>query len=211
MTAMSTEVDHLVVAADSLEQGAAWCDRVLGVKPAVGGRHALMGTHNLLLQMSSPTFARAYLEIIAIDPEAPPPGRPRWFGLDDREPGEPRLVQVVARTSTIESHRASFLQSGIDPGETIPLSRGDLHWQMLLRADGQMPCGLPMLIQWAEHHPADRLPASGCHLTHLSVGGIAPAHAAILNLHGVDATQKEPRAWAATIECPKGTITLHST
>ena len=73
---MTTEVDHLVIAADSLEQGSAWCERTLGAKPVAGGRHALMGTHNLLLQLSSTAFERVYLEIIAIDPDAPAPGRP---------------------------------------------------------------------------------------------------------------------------------------
>jgi hypothetical protein len=31
-----------------------------------------------------------YLEIIATDPEAPAPGRPRWFGLD-----QPALREAV--------------------------------------------------------------------------------------------------------------------
>ena len=107
---MSMEVDHLVVAANTLEEGRAWCERVLGVTPQPGGRHALMGTHNLLLNISAPpAYPRCYLEIIAIDPEAPDPGRPRWFDLDQPAVRE-RLAQEgtallhwVARVSSLDA------------------------------------------------------------------------------------------------------------
>ena len=207
---MSTEVDHLVIAADTLAQGAAWCERVLGVKPVAGGRHALMGTHNLLLQLSSPTFPLAYLEIIAIDPEAPSPGRRRWFGLDERTPGDPSLVQVVARSRMLDMHRFGLIHKGIDPGLPVALSRGDLQWQMLLREDGQMPGGLPMLIQWGEHHPADRLPASGCSLIGLTLKGVANAHAKVLALRSVEWQADGPAGWTASLDCPKGTVVLQS-
>ena len=42
-------LDHLVVACRSLDAGRAWCEATFGVAPQPGGRHALMGTHNLLL------------------------------------------------------------------------------------------------------------------------------------------------------------------
>ncbi len=70
-----TQLDHLVMAAHTLEQGVAWCEAVLGATPAAGGKHVGMGTHNRLLSIGSVAFPQAYLEIIAIDPEAPPPGR----------------------------------------------------------------------------------------------------------------------------------------
>ena len=73
------EFDHLIIGAHTLEQGAAYIEELLGVKPQAGGRHAAMGTHNMLLRLG----ARAYLEIIAIDPAGETPQRPRWFGLDD--------------------------------------------------------------------------------------------------------------------------------
>ncbi len=207
---MSTEVDHIVVAADSLEQGEDWCRRVLGVAPVAGGRHALMGTHNRLLQLSSPAFPQAYLELIAIDPEAAPPGRQRWFGLDSRPRGEPSLVQVVARSRMLDMHRFGLIHKGIDPGLPVALSRGDLHWQMLLRTDGQMPGGLPMLIQWGEHHPADRLPASGCALTGVNWSGVPDAHAKVLGLRGVALNSGADACWTLTVQCPKGMVTLSS-
>ena len=41
---MNTTTDHLVVVAHTLDQAAAWCEATLGVVPASGGQHALMGT-----------------------------------------------------------------------------------------------------------------------------------------------------------------------
>ena len=38
-----------------------------------------MGTHNRVLGMAG----GMYLEVIAIDPDAAAPERPRWFGLDE--------------------------------------------------------------------------------------------------------------------------------
>ena len=98
------ELDHLVVACRTLDAGRAWCEATFGVEPAPGGKHALMGTHNLLLSVTSPRFPRAYLELIAIDPDASPPSRPRWFDLDDPDmqahlAAAPTLVHWVARTA----------------------------------------------------------------------------------------------------------------
>ena len=45
------ELDHLVVAARTLEEGAAWVEAKLGVPMAGGGKHDLMGTHNRLLRL----------------------------------------------------------------------------------------------------------------------------------------------------------------
>src|SRR5215212_6108427 len=94
-------LDHLVVACRSLDEGRGWCETTFGVAPQAGGRHSLMGTHNLLLSVSSERHPGAYLELIAIDPDAPPPAQPRWFDLDDASLqaaiATPRLVHWVAR------------------------------------------------------------------------------------------------------------------
>ena len=67
-----------------------------GVTPGPGGRHGAMGTHNRLLRLRGPradSWPRAYLEIIAIDPEAPAPARRRWSWLKAR-----RSVHWASRT-----------------------------------------------------------------------------------------------------------------
>ena len=63
---MGAVVDHLVVAAASLEDGVRWCEATLGVTPGPGGRHPLMGTHNRLFAIGSDTFPQVFFEIIAV-------------------------------------------------------------------------------------------------------------------------------------------------
>ncbi len=76
----------------ALADGVAWVEATLGVPMQPGGRHPTMGTHNALLRLGR----SAYLEVIAIDPDAPPPSRPRWYGLDDLAPDAPaRLATWV--------------------------------------------------------------------------------------------------------------------
>jgi len=126
--AAGCEIDHLVVAAHSLVQGAAWCEATLGVLPGPGGRHVFMGTHNRLLAIGSVAYARACLEIIAIDPDGPAPARPRWFGLDDPALQQslqhtPRLLHAVVRTLDITRLRGGLLALGLDPGEALAAIR----------------------------------------------------------------------------------------
>src|SRR5215218_1565290 len=118
---MSARVDHLVVAAASLEEGAAWCEATLGVTPGAGGEHPLMGTHNRLLRIATVDHPRAYFEIIAVDPAVPaaPQGRRRWYDLDDaalrdtvRVQG-PRLVHWVAQVPDMAEAVAALARLGI--------------------------------------------------------------------------------------------------
>ena len=120
----AVQLDHLVVAARTLDEGVAWCRDTLGVEPGPGGKHALMGTHNRVFSIASPAFPHAYFEIIAIDTDAPPPGRARWFGLDtlDLRAG-PRLIHWVARTSALEPTLAALRAAGHDAGRVLEASR----------------------------------------------------------------------------------------
>jgi len=165
------ELDHLVVGAATLEEGVAWCERVLGVTPGPGGKHALMGTHNRLLNISSPSHPRAYLEVIAIDPEAPPPVRARWFDLDqpalrERLAAGPGLIHWVSRVPNLDAALANWRGEGVDAGEAVEASRGNLRWRIALREDGRRLRreALPVLIEWGEVHPTDAMPESGVQL-----------------------------------------------
>jgi hypothetical protein len=155
-------LDHLVVAARDLARGARWLEDRLGAPLAPGGVHAAMGTHNRLLKLAG--GERLYLELIAIDPAAPPPGRPRWFGLDDpmlqaRLAERPRLIHWVARSDDLTSEATPA------HGDILSMQRGDFRWRITVPADGRLPGAgrLPTLIQWdVPFHPADRLPDAGC-------------------------------------------------
>lgn len=198
-------IDHLVVAARTLDEGAAWVRERLGAEPVPGGRHDRMGTHNRLLGLGS----GCYLEVIAIDPEAPPPGRPRWFSLDEpamreRLAAGPVLAHWVARTTDLEAAVASL---PYDPGEILDLARGPYRWRITVPRDGKLLEGgvLPSLIQWQGlAHPAHALPASSCALVRLLVPDLPV-------LQGIGLDPAEP-VWvhgaesglAAHVDTPEG-------
>ena len=161
---LRSHIDHLVVTAPDLDTGAAWVRETLGVEPGPGGTHVRMGTHNRLLRLGK----SAYLEVIAVDPAATGPGRPRWFGLDELEPGaDPRLATWVIRTTNIQSALAA---SPVVSGYVTPMSRGDLNWQIAVPRNGGLPLQgvAPTLIQWQDRHPAASLEESGCVLLRLA-------------------------------------------
>jgi hypothetical protein len=142
------ELDHIVIAARSLEQGAAFVRERLGVDIPAGGKHPLMGTHNCLMRLG----ASAFLEVIAVDPSAERPARPRWYALDDpalrdRLSKSPQLIAWVLRSRTIER---DALIAGYSADDIISVSRGTLSWKLTVPADGRLPWGgaFPHLIQW---------------------------------------------------------------
>ena len=209
-------LDHLVVAATTLDDGIAWCERTLGDVPQAGGRHAFMGTHNRILSIASARFPRAYLEVIAIDPDGVAPAHPRWFGLDEPalrralEAG-PRLIHWVARCDDVRVVAAGFRTAGFDPGEIVNAERatpqGLLRWQISVRPDGRRLAdgAVPTLIEWGDVHPAASLPASGCALVgfRLPAGPAGPLDALLgAAAAGVDdaaggATSRSARASAS--------------
>jgi hypothetical protein len=164
-----TELDHLVIVAPTLTVGAAFVSRAIGIEVMPGGEHPSMGTHNLLLRLGETT----YLEVIAINPAVPGPGRPRWFGLDRLAAGdEPRLATWVARTSDIERACASALTN---IGNAEIMTRGPFQWRITIPADGGLIHGglVPPLIQWhSPMHPAAGMPDLGCSLA--SVAAFTP-------------------------------------
>lgn len=164
-------LDHLVVVAPDLGRGVDWLRQALGVEPGPGGAHPRMGTHNRLMRLQP----GLYLEVIAPDPAAPSPGRPRWFGLDDLSPeDEPRLAAWVVRTDNLE---AACDAAGLDLGRVEPMSRGPWSWRITVPATGRCAAeGLaPMLIEWpAGRHPVDAMPDAGVRLTQFTLHPRAP-------------------------------------
>ncbi|HEY6135993.1 MAG TPA: VOC family protein [Rubrivivax sp.] len=218
---MSVALDHLVVAAASLEQGVAWCEATLGVTPGPGGQHPLMGTHNRLLKIATEAFPDAYLEIIAIDADATAPTRARWFGLDDpalqaRLQERPRLIHFVARSTMLDMHRWGLISVGLKPGDPVRAGRetpaGPLAWQILVRDDGRLECGgaLPTLIQWDGRHPAQAMPDSGVTLRALALRGVPDRASALLQLRGLDVQAGAGPALRATLQTPTGAVILES-
>lgn len=169
---LHARIDHLVVAASTLDEGVAWCEATLGVTPGPGGTHVLFGTHNRLLRLASEEHPQAYLEIIAIDPQATPTRQAplrRWFDLDDPAIQDqltrqgPQLLHWVASVPDIDAACRAWRDLGIDPGPVIEASRetpqGLLRWRITVRDDGRRLFGgaLPTLIQWGGTHPSQAM------------------------------------------------------
>jgi hypothetical protein len=158
-------LDHLVIAADTLSQGAEFLRSKLGVALQPGGQHVRQGTHNMLLRLDK----ERYLEVIAIDPAGDSPINPRWFGLDSLDlqvqiRQQPRLITWVARTDAIHTAVKKCI---VDIGPVCPMSRGQLNWQITIPKDGALIYDgqLPALIQWEDNpHPATHMLESGCSL-----------------------------------------------
>ena len=182
---MRCTIDHLTVTAPTLAAGAHHVLDALGVAPGPGGAHPRMGTHNLLLKLGDATF----LEVIAPDPAAPHPGRPRWFALDDAAAlREPRLAAWVARTDDLGACPRELLER-LGPVETM--TRGVREWLITIPVDGALPWGgaLPMLIEWqSPRTPAGAgLSEAGCTLATLGLRHPEPDRlAALLALAGLE-------------------------
>lgn len=228
---MTATLDHLVIAATTLEAGVRWCEATLGLAPDAGGAHPQMGTHNRLLNISAPGFERAYLEIIAIDPAATPPlapGQRRWFDLDDEAlqaslaRDGAALIHLVARTDDLQActQALTALPQPVDRGPAVAMHRdspsGRVHWRIAVREDGQrlFHGALPTLIERdTTEHPTDRLPDHGLRLravraSHPDAATLAPALKA-LGLSAI-AVQPGPADLIAELDTPRGVVTLHS-
>ncbi len=164
------ELDHIVVGAATLEEGAAHVEHALGVALSDGGKHTFMGTHNKLLRLGTD----AYLEVIAIDPTTPAPPHPRWFNLGDPVflaslKDKPRIIHWVVRTRNIGN-----ATEGV-PGANHPIvcaSRGDLSWKITIPGDGTLPQdgAFPTFIEWpAGPHASERMERKHCNLIQLCI------------------------------------------
>lgn len=163
------EFDHLAIATRSLSEGVEFVEDALGITLEPGGQHLAMGTHNRLLALGP----GEYLEVIAIDPDLPGPGRPRWFALDSFT-GAPAPRAWILRAKEFERDLAKA-PDGI--GAPMSFERGDLRWRMAVPDTGLLPFDgvFPAMIGWdCEAHPAARLPDRGLRLTGIEVTHPAP-------------------------------------
>jgi Glyoxalase-like domain len=167
---MNLLLDHVTLGASSLDAGAAWLQRELGIDMPPGGKHPDMSTHNRVLNVGGERF----LELLAIDPEAPPLPHRRWFGLDDpavtaRLAQRPRGLGWVVRTDDIAAVKAA---SPVDLGSAAHMSRGGRTWRLTVREDGMMPFDglVPGFIEWSPGpHPSQSMKFLGPELVALEL------------------------------------------
>ena len=167
---MQTRIDHLVIGAQTLEQGVAYIKEVLGVEMPFGGVHLQMGTHNHLIQLGENVF----LEVIAINPDIDPPQSPRWFGLDDPFIKRQIEIQPVLLTWVVNTQNiiAFIEKANISYGTPQLIHRGELSWYFGVPEDGRLLAGgmLPYVIEWqTETHPAPNMTDVGCRFKSLEI------------------------------------------
>ncbi len=210
-----TELDHIAVIAPDLGEGVAWVRQALGVEMPAGGKHPEMGTHNHLVGLGPDV----YLEVIAIDPEAPDPPHRRWFGLDDRAAVERqwregrRLRAYVARSTGIAAAIGNRRETY---GSPMRISRGDRSWLFAIRPDGELPRfgALPCLIDWeGRSTPAPAMPDRGLRLQHLLVetpaaDAVRAGLDALGMTHRPEVRQGQEVRLTATIATPGGVRVL---
>jgi hypothetical protein len=211
---MIAERDHLVLGCATLAQGIEHVQRLTGATPVAGGRHSAMGTHNALVKLGQ----RLYLEIIAIDPDAAAPRRPRWFDLDAPSmqaalTDKPQLIAWVAHTDDIDD---ALMRCTIAPGVAHRMTRGDWSWRITIPEDGVRPAGgvLPTLIQWStDAHPCDRLPESGVSLSQIAAAHPEPdsmreALKALKLAETMHVTYAAAPRLAAMLRTPRGLVSI---
>src|ERR1019366_2652767 len=166
MTDQGSRIDHLVYATPDLNRGIEEIEHLLGVKASAGGQHLGSGTRNALVALGPAT----YLEIIAPDPEQPPPANPRPFGLDTLR--KSRLVTWAVKGTDLERLRNQAAESRVPLGDVTSGKRTrpdgvKLLWHYTapsaMVADGIVP----FFIDWGQlPHPA-KTAAKGARLTTL--------------------------------------------
>lgn len=204
---MTGQLDHLAVSATTLAEGVEYLEDLLGTSLASGGEHPQMGTHNRLISLGE-----TYLEVIAINPDAPSPNRPRWFDLDNFT-GPPRLTNWVVRTPDMAQ---TLTVAPPGTGKMMNLERGDFRWQMAVPDDGKLPFdnAFPALIHWfGTAHPAVRLPKSGLaletlHIQHPQATALKAAVDPLLDTKQIIYETTPQFTLTAIINTPTGQVTL---
>ena len=155
---MRAIIDHLVYVCPELGPAVEDIAAQTGVRPAFGGQHPGLGTHNALLSLAS----RAYLEIIAPDPAQPRPAE-LPFGLGTvTQPGL-RAWAVAPDDLGAAVQRAA--SAGFDYPAIVDRRRRTadgrkLTWRMATYPQSSGVAVIPFLIDWGgTEHPAGSAPA----------------------------------------------------
>lgn len=210
---MQNKIDHFVIGAESLAQGVATMRSALGVEVPRGSKHDAMSTHNRVMQVGNESF----FELISIDPEAPDPGRARWFSLDDpatqaRLKERPRVLCWVVSSDDFDGAIAA---SPVDLGEIVDFRRGDRTWRLTVPKDGHLPEGglLPAFIEWSPGpHPSTGQRDLGIRLKRIQIATQEPARLQgifeTLNIAHLAGISEGPAALSFVLDSPKGEVTL---
>jgi hypothetical protein len=205
---VKASLDHLVFGASALESGVVELADRTGVTAATGGQHPGFGTRNALTGLGG----RAYLEVIAPDPEQPATSDMRTMleGLTT-----PALVTWAVATRDLAADADRMAGAGLAIGPPIDMERpaGDvvLRWRLRRPIDAGGGA-VPFLIDWGgSPHPSTTLPhqlaLAALHVTTPLADRLTAALTA-LGVDGVEVRRGEHPALWATITGPRGTLSV---
>lgn len=210
---MHNAIDHFTIGRASLEQGETEMLQRLGVQPPRGSKHDAMSTHNCVMQAGKECF----FELMAIDPDALAPGRPRWFSLDDpgtrsRIAERCRTLGWVVRTDHLDGIVAA---SPIDLGDVVTFTRGTRSWRLTVPADGSLTEGglVPAFIEWSPGpHPSTGqadlgVRLAGVRLTHPEPARLSALLAA-LSVDHLAQVHEGDAGLAFILDTPAGRVVL---
>ena len=210
-------LDHFVVAIDDLETGIGAFEDLTGVRPAYGGEHPTLGTHNALVSLGSDQ----YLEILA--PRSGATVDPMFRDADQHATLTP-ILWALATDDIDRLYRATTTEGVVanapTPGSRLTESGDTLRWSMFMTCDENL-ANAPFFIEWnattdppvpgraATGHAATSSPA-GCSLESYAVE--SPNHQRIsrwLAALGFAAPAGPgPARIVIALQTPKGIVTL---
>ena len=152
------KLDHVVIAASTLEEGTSYIENKLRIELSDIGYHSDMGTHNRVVKISK----SVYLEVISIDPDSGHLKSKRWFNLDNFKlqsqlKNSPRVIGYVIEnedTSILKNYESFFRAS-----------RGEYKWKFampatiasILEDQSYLNGIIPSLINWESEKPINKM------------------------------------------------------
>jgi len=202
-------IDHILIGVPDLDHTVDDLTKLLGVRPAYGGKHP-RGTHNALLSLGNHT----YLEFIALQPGVTGSdiAMADLAGLTKPVPIGWAVVAPSTASLAASLARSDFPLSEPDAGSRPTPSGELLHWQTLeLTAE---PAGAPFFIVWSPdtHHPSTTSP-QGCRLVGLQVTTPdskqlrALCSALTLPVEVLDGPKVR---FSVALDCPSGQVTFRT-
>ncbi|MGH8597348.1 MAG: VOC family protein [Gammaproteobacteria bacterium] len=203
-------LDHIVLAAPDLLRACDDFERATGVRPALGGAHPGLGTHNALVSFD----AGSYLEIIAPDPAQAGGGMARSLA----NLAQPAPLHWAIRVSALGDVVGRLRALGWNPSPIRRTTRTPPHgpkleWDLCGLVNHNYGGIVPVFIDWlASPHPAVNSPRVGALLS-LDFAAPEPEPAqTLLTMFGISARiTRAPAAMAFRFASPNGEIEFSGT
>ena len=164
------KLDHVVIAANNLDEGTSYVENKLNVKLSNIGYHRDMGTHNRVVKISK----SVYLEVISIDPKCGHLNSKRWFNLDSLKlqsqlRKSPQVIGYVIENVDIKilKYYEPFFKA----------SRGEYKWKFampgtnasILADQTHLNGIIPSLINWESEKPINKMQDNHLNLEKIKV------------------------------------------